>query len=62
MRTPKSLLISLLSLLSLTLTITVSAKSATGDRILVVIENGLNQKEYGGFFKSLEGECGDGQV
>jgi oligosaccharyltransferase complex subunit beta len=34
---------------------TVDAKSATGDRVLVVLEPALKQASYSNFWKSLEG-------
>lgn len=50
MRLPIPTLALIASILSV-----VTAKSSTGDRVLVVLESGIEKGDYSKFWKSLEG-------
>lgn len=48
-------------LVSLALALGVAARSSTGDRVLVLLDDKLDKGDYSGFFSSLESECSSGR-
>jgi hypothetical protein len=48
---PRSIILGVLSLAAQAI-----AKSSTGDKVLVVLESGIEKSDYSSFWASLEGE------